>query len=155
MKFSWMDYALEDTVESWIDEETKSLTGLSEGFHAFFDYWKDNEEQDSMYNENFWCKIISKDEQPLAVIAFGLWDDSINIMELILMQCDRNKGYGPQIIQELLDESQWICGYPIFRANTSILEHNIPAQKAFKKVGFKFQYADEDLGIWHYTYIKQ
>ena len=84
MSFVWCDYNPQTMryVESWLDPEAISSTGLDQGFRAFFEYWAN--EEGYIAGENFWCKVISENDKPCAVLAFCQDKDRLIIMEFIV-----------------------------------------------------------------------
>ncbi len=152
MKYRWIDYtsAHAPIVESWIDEIAKKYTGCDDGWEDYFNYWK-NDSQTQM-GENFWGKVICREDVPIAVISVGYHENRFTVSEFIVAPEHRNKGYGSDILMELLAEGEIILGRSIESAFAVIFPDNIPSQKAFEKASFRFESAHPDGDAWYYTY---
>lgn len=150
MKFIWTDYNPDSMVyvEAWLDNDAVKATGIDDGFQDFFEYWKN----ESIPNENYWCKVVFENDTPFAVIAIGKNECKHIIMELVVAPHQRNKGKGTLILKELLKESKIILGQEIKSAEAVIFPSNPASQKAFEKAGFAFDYAHEDGDALYYTY---
>ena len=134
--FDWQDYTKNHAplVESWLDADTVRLTGLDEGFDEFFRYWRT--ESDPLRGELFWCKLVSENRHPLAVIAYGYFKETVTIMEIILDPNVRGQGKGTAIIQEFIkNAAKWIK-QPISLFVAVVFEDNPASQKTFCKLGF-------------------
>lgn len=152
MKFNWTDYDISmQFVEAWLDNETIKATGLDDGFKAFYEYWK----SESISNENFWCKVVSENDNPIAVIAIGKNESKHTIMEYVVKPEERNKGKGTQLLKELLENSTNISGQEITSAEAVIFPSNPASQKAFEKAGFVFSHAHEDGDALYYSFTKK
>lgn len=83
MKYIWQDYTPEtmEYIEEWLDADAVRMTGLDDGWRDFYEYWKND--AGCTLGSNFWCKTISDSKQPFAIIAFGLLEDAVTIMELL------------------------------------------------------------------------
>lgn len=150
MNFEWTDYNPDTMsfVENWIDDEAVNATGLDDGFKTFYEYWK----SESIPDENFWCKVVFKNNKPFAVIAIGKNEGKHIIMELIIKPEDRNKAKGTQLLKELLENSTNILGQEITTAEAVIFPSNPASKKAFEKAGFVFSHAHEDGDALYYFY---
>ncbi|MDE7297428.1 MAG: GNAT family N-acetyltransferase [Lachnospiraceae bacterium] len=145
MKYIWQDYIPEamEYIETWLDEGAVRTTGLDDGWKYFYEYWKN--EDDCTLGENFWCKVVFEDGQPFGAVAFGLWEGSITIMELLIAPQLRGQGRGTALLQELLRDAVSIIGQPIRRATAVVFLTNPASQRAFEKSGFVFDYEHRDL----------
>jgi len=150
--FTWIDYSTtyKGVVETWLDEEAKRFTGCDDGFEEYYNYWVN--EADTQLGENFWAKVICKENTPVGIIVFGMWDDLFNVSEYIISPDDRGKGIGSAALAELMLESKMILGVEITEACAVIYPNNIPSQKAFEKAGFKFESEHPDGDAWNYKY---
>ena len=148
MIFKWIDYTYKDDVliDSWLDEEAVRLTGLEDGWRAFYDYWA-NELKDG-----YWCKVVYFDDTPIAIIFFDYNPeiDSYHISEFVVRPEYRGKGYGTKILNELLDCSEDIFGHKIEHSNAVIFRDNVASRKAFMNAGFILVGTDEDGNTEYY-----
>lgn len=134
--FQWEDYRSEyaAVVDSWLDAQTVRATGLDEGFDAFYQYWK--READPMQKKYFCCKIVSEERQPVAVVAFSYYQQTVVIMEIVMDPIRRGQGRGTAIINELVDHAAHWIGQPISVFEAVIFPHNTVSQNVFYKAGF-------------------
>ncbi len=151
MNFTCRDYHPETMryIENWLDESAVKSTGLDDGFHAFYEYWAN--EDGFVVGENFWCKVVFENDEPLAVIAFCLYEEKINIMEIVVVPAKRGQGRGSKILKELLENGQ-IIGFVIHKSEAVIYPNNIASQKAFEHAGFKYHHTNEDGDAMYYVY---
>ena len=154
MRFQWIDYnnKYADLVNSWLDEEAKQYTGCDDGWEPFYEYWKNDGE--TILGETFWCKLITDDNIPFAVIALGLYGNTYTIMEYVVDPQRRGTGYGTSGLRELLRNSSFIIGKNINCAEAIIYPNNIASQKVFEKAGFVFDHVHPDGDAYYYTYRK-
>lgn len=151
MKFNWADYNISmDFVETWIDEEAVRATGLDDGFRDFYEYWKN----ESIPGKNYWCKIVSENNTPFAVVTVGKDEHRFIFMEFLISPNMRNQGKGTLVLKELLSDSNAILGQKIESAEAVIFPSNPASQKAFEKAGFVFSYADDDGDALYYVFHK-
>lgn len=152
MRFTWHDYEFqyEAIVESWLDADAKRFTGCDDGWNSFYEYWKNDDE--TILNENYWCKVICEGDVPIAVIAISLYQSAFTAMEYIVAPERRGKGYGFTALKELLDNGTAIIGKDITQAEAVIYPNNIASQKVFEKAGFTFDHAHTDGDSWYYKY---
>ena len=152
MRFQWIDYApeYEDAVESWLDEDAVRFTGLDEGFREYFRYLI--HDPDTKYGENFWVKILLEKEQPVGIMAVGLWENCFILSEIVIAASRRGNGIGSAAIREWIDCSDAIVGVPCENAKAVIFPSNTASQKAFEKAGFRFVSAHPDGDAWYYEY---
>ena len=143
MNFVWRDYIPKTMgyIENWLDECTVKSTGLDDGFRNFYEYWA-NEDGFSV-GENFWCKVVSQNDDPFAVIAFCQHENKIIIMEIVVEPKKRGHGLGTKLLKELLD-SEEIIGFAIQKSEAVIFPSNIASQKAFVNAGFRHHHTHED-----------
>lgn len=155
MKYQWSDYAKEHEalVDSWLDDEAVRQTGLDSGWDDFFEYWKNDSEMS--LGENYWCKIISHQGTPFAVMALSVWKGEFLIMEYVVDPKMRGKGLGSSALRELLDFGDCIVSTGIEQASAVIFPANKSSQKAFEKAGFYFLSADPDGDAFNYSYKKR
>lgn len=151
MKYAWHDYdpGVMGYVETWLDASAVRSTGLEEGFRSFYEYWAG--EEGFVLGENFWCKVISDSEGPFAVVALCLYEGSVNVMEILVAPEKRGRGYGADLLRELLHHEQ-ILGFPVHKSEALIFLSNAPSQKAFEKAGFQYQRTHEDGDAVYYCY---
>ncbi len=153
MKYKWIDYNAETMgyVETWIDDLAVRMTGLDDGWQDFYEYWFNYEHNE--LGENFWCKVICEDENPFAIIALGMSDGNLVIMELVVRPDMRNKGKGASLLKELIENSKIILNTEVGKAEAIIYPSNIASQKSFEKAGFVFE-SNEDGDAITYVYNK-
>ena len=102
LKYGWVDYSKDyrEIVESFLDDEAIKSTGCDDGFEAFYTYWMS--EEDTRLNENFWFKVISTDQKPIAIIAIAKsQQNEFTVSEFIIAPTERRKGHGKAILKEL------------------------------------------------------
>lgn len=152
VKYRWVEYTSEYAmlVESWIDDTTRKFTGCDEGWEDYFNFWK-NDPQTQM-GVNFWGKVVFLNSVPIAVISLALSDQKLVISEFIVAPTHRRRGFGSEILQELLAHGDEILGFAISTARAVIFPNNIASQKAFEKANFTFQSAHPDGDAWYYNY---
>lgn len=149
MNFNWIDYDVTmDFVETWLDKEAVRVTGLEDGFRDFYEYWKN----ENIPGTNYWCKVVSENEKPFAVITIGKDKENFIFMEFVIAPDKRNQGKGTLILKELISDSKSILGKEIESAEAVIFPSNPASKKAFEKAGFKFSHADEDGDALYYIY---
>ena len=151
MSFIWCDYNPDTTdfIENWLDNSAVESTGLDEGFRAFYEYWAS--EDGFVVGENFWCKVISENGKPVAVIAFCLHEHTILIMEMVVDPQERGRGVGTQLLKELLGDKEMI-GFVIQKSDAVIFPSNIASQKAFENAGYQYHHTYEDGTAMYYVY---
>ncbi len=154
MKYIWKDYDPCEMgfVEKWIDKNTVKLTGLDDGFNEFYRYWYN--EKETVPGENFWCKVVYDNEIPIAVLALGLHNNSVTVMELIVDNRKRSRGIGTAILTEIINESECIIGRKIEKSDAVIYPGNKASKRAFEKAGYVFDCADEDGDALYYVYVR-
>ena len=152
MKFKWVDYSelFINTVESWLDKEAVRFTGMDDGFDEYYRYWLN--QNDTIYGENYWVKVILSEEKPIGVIAIFLWDGNFSISEFIVSPNYRGKGFGSAALSEFIGNSEIIVGVGCKIVKAVIYPNNIQSQKCFEKVGFQFISAHPDGDSWNYEY---
>ena len=152
MNFKWVDYNPDTMkyVEKWLDRKAVKLTGMDDGFHDFYEYWAN--EEGFIVGENYWCKVVSEDEKPFAVIALSLYEGVTYIMEVLVAPKMRGKGKGTKVIRELLENGKAIIGFNIQKAEATIFSSNEASQKAFSKAGFKYKSTHEDGDAMTFVY---
>lgn len=152
MKFIWTNYIPETMsfVETWLDAEAIRVTGIDDGFRDFYEYWN----SENIPDETFWCKVVSENDIPFAVIAIGKNEGNHIIMELVIKPEERNKGKGTQLLKELLENSSTILGHEIKSAEAVIFPSNPASQKAFEKANFIFAHAHKDGDALYYSFTQ-
>lgn len=149
--FVWCDYdpITMGYIEKWLDESAVKSTGLDEGFRAFYEYWA--KEEGFSVGENFWCKVVFENDNPLSVIAFCQHEQKIIIMEIVVAPEFRGQGIGTRLLRELL-ESEEIVGFVIQKSEAVIFPTNTASQKAFENAGFQYHHTHEDGNSMLYVY---
>lgn len=153
MNFTWLDYNPQtmDYIENWLDESAVKSTGLDEGFRDFYAYWA--KEDGYAVGENYWCKVVCEKDEPVAVIAFGLYEGKMTIMEIVVAPEKRGQGCGSRLLKELL-ECEEILGFAVQKAEAVIFPDNTASQRAFEKAGFFRHHTYEDGSAMLYVYEK-
>lgn len=154
MKYDWKDYSKDyrDAVESFLDDEAIQNTGCDDGFEAFYDYWIGD--ADTRLNENFWFKVISTDQKPIAIIAIAKSpQNEFTVSEFIVAPNERKVGHGKAILKELLSNSSTILGERIDLARAVIFPSNIASQRAFAGAGFDFSFTHPDGDALYFEFI--
>ena len=151
MDFEWVDYDPQtmEYVESWLDDSAVKCTGLDDGFRDFYAYWAS--EDGYVVGENFWCKVVCEKGQPFAVLAFGLHEAKIILMEIVVAPEKRGRGMGTKLLKELLN-SEEILGFTIQKSEAVIFPDNTASRKAFEKAGFSLHHTYEDGSAMLYVY---
>lgn len=153
MEFVWHDYNPNTMgyIENWLDESAVKATGLDEGFQKFYESW--TSEDGFIIGKNFWCKVVSENGEPFAVIAFCQHELKAIIMEIVIEPKKRGQGKGTKLLRELL-ECKELLDFAIQKSEAVIYPDNIGSQKAFENAGFQHHYTHEDVdGIsMHYVY---
>ena len=151
MNLTWLDYDPETMgyVESWLDEAAVKATGLDEDFLSFYEYWANEDGFDP--GENYWCKVVSQNGQPFAVIALCRDGDKVLIMELVVAPEKRGRGRGTELLNALLTGDD-ILGFIIHSCEAVIFPGNTASQKAFENAGFRHHHTHEDGSAFYYRY---
>lgn len=153
MNFVWRDYnpATMDFVENWLDETAVRLTGLDEGFRAFYEYWAN--EDGFAVGENYWCKVIFENDEPFGVIALCRYKSKTSIMEVLIAPGKRGQGKGSALLRELLSCEE-ILGFFIQKGVAFIYPNNTASRKAFENAGFQYldHRKDDDGDSMRYIY---
>lgn len=146
MGFIWLDYDPETMgyVENWLDEAAVKSTGLDEGFRGFYAYWA--KEEGFAVGENFWCKVVCQQENPVAVIAFCRYEDNTDIMEILVKPKKRGQGIGTELLREFLES------FAVQKSEAVIFPGNIASQKAFEKAGFRYHHGHKDGTAIYFVY---
>lgn len=151
MNFVWRDYNPETMgfIENWLDESAIRSTGLDEGFRNFYEYWA-NEDGFSV-GENFWCKVVSQNDDPFAVVAFCQHENKMIIMEIVVAPEKRGHGLGTKLLKELLG-SEEIVGFAIHKSEAVIFPDNLASRNAFVNAGFQHHHTHEDGTAMYFVY---
>lgn len=151
MQYKWKDYIPEtmDFVECWLDALAVHFTGLDDGWQDFYEYWLN--EEHSILGKNYWCKVVYENETPFAVVALGINDGTLIIMELVVKPDMRNKGMGTLLLKELMENGKAILNEDIQKAEAVIYPSNVASQKVFEKSGFIYG-SNEDGDAITYIY---
>ena len=153
MDFIWQDYDPQtmEYIENWLDEDAVKSTGLDDGFREFYEYWAS--EDGYAVGENFWSKVVFEEDLPFAVIAFGLYEGKVTIMEIVVAPEKRGRGRGTKLLKELM-ECEEILGFSIEKAEAVIFPDNTASRSTFEKAGFFHHHTYEDGSAMLYTYEK-
>lgn len=151
MSFIWQDYCPEtmEYVEKWLDANAVSTTGMDEGFRSFYEYWAN--EDGFVLGQNFWCKIVCTDNEPVAVVALNMYEGKMTVMEIVVAPEKRGHGLGSLILKELMQNKQ-ILGFTIKTSEAAIYTNNVASQKAFQNAGFRHDRTHEDGDTLYYLY---
>lgn len=152
MNFEWLDYTSEysSIVDSWLDNEAIKMTGIDDGWD---NYWRASLEDSKNYPGcKEFCKAVSENGVPFAVIKFGCYCGEATLAEIIVDPKQRGRGRGSKVIKELLLNHKLLLGEKTDKFTAVIFPSNVASQKAFEKAGFRFEYAHEDGDALYYTY---
>ncbi len=151
MNFVWLDYQPKtmEYVEKWLDADAVATTGMDEGFRSFYEYWVN--EDGFILGQNFWCKIVCADNEPLAVVALNMYEEKVTVMEIVVAPEKRCHGLGSRILKELMQNEQ-ILGFTISTSEAAIYPNNVASQKAFENAGFRYDRTHEDGDTLYYLY---
>jgi predicted GNAT superfamily acetyltransferase len=151
MNFTWIDYnpATMEYIENWLDADAVRSTGLDEGFRTFYEYWV--QEDGYVVGENFWCKVVCEQDEPVAVIAFTRYENVMTIMEIVVAPEKRGQGRGTKLLSELF-ESEEVLGFSVLKSEAVIFPSNIGSRKAFENAGFQHHHTYDDGSAMLYAY---
>ena len=143
MKYSWQDYNPEtmEYVENWLDEHAIRMTGIDDGFRDNYEYWANDGEH--IVGENYWCKVVFQNSQPIAIIALSLYGQKIIMMELLVEPRKRGQGIATKLLAQLLENKE-ILGFSIQESEAVIFPNNTASQKAFQNACFHYHHTHED-----------
>ena len=148
----WIAYgdAFAQTVNSWLDEEAVSMTGLDSGWDA---YWQAVKEDAVHFPgcQDF-CKLIFVGERPCAAVCFGTFQDTLTISELVVDPKLRGQGIGTRLLIELTDMAKNQKFGSVKCLTAVVFLQNTASQKAFQKAGFRLSGKTEDGVDLIYTY---
>ena len=152
MRYIWKDYSSKNSilVNSWLDAEAVSMTGLDDGFDAYVNAL--NEDSANFPGSKNHFKVIFEEDNPIAAVVYGIYQSIVTVAEIIVAPNERGKGKGSQVIKELLQICNDLTDEDIKQFTAVIFPNNIPSQKAFEKAGFHFDHAHEDGDAWYYVY---
>ena len=152
MGFVWRDYSPEAMgyIENWLDDVAIKSTGLDNGFRDFYEYYWANEDG-FVVGQNFWCKVIFENDEPIACIAFCYHECKITIMEFVVKPEKRSQGNGSKVLKQLF-ECKEIIGLDIQKSEAVIFPNNIASKRAFENAGFKYHHTHEDGDASYYVY---
>lgn len=152
MTYQWTDYSPDyvSVIETFLDVTARTFTGCDEGWQEYCDCLL--KEPSICFGKNFWTKVISLNERPIAVIALGMDEGRLTISEFIVSPEMRNQGHGTAILRELLRYTQEILGVSFQQAVAVIFPNNQASQRAFEKAGFIFESSHPDGDAWYYVY---
>lgn len=143
MIYTWKDYNKNEMefVENWLDDKARANTGIDDGWYAEYDYWTNADGQtpecDRMQpGVNYWNKLVSLGDTPIAVVELSCYEGKHHIMEIIVAPHKRSHGHGTAILQELLAHGDQIIGSWINYATSVVFTKNIASRRAFEKTGF-------------------
>ncbi len=148
----WVDYEDQHAqiVDSWLDRDTVSMTGLDIGWSA---YWQ------AVQNDalNFpgckdYCKLVYVGVAPCAVISFGVYQKVLTISEIIVDPRFRGKGIGTRMLLQLVEMARNLVFGSVNVLSAVVYPQNVASQKAFRNAGFQFETRTDDGVDLIYTY---
>ena len=153
MRYEWRDYTTEDAacVNGWMDDEAVYYTGCDDGWDDYITYMM----QESYVRPgcNFWCKLITNGNEPMAAAALYLSEEQeLCISELVVAPQVRGSGHGRALLRELLDNTKTILGCDIKGASAVIFPSNLASIRAFSGAGFSMTHAHPDGDALYYRY---
>ena len=136
-------------MDSWLDENAVAMTGLD---MSWDDYWH-AVQADAV---NFpgckdFCKLVSENGVPIAVICYGCYEGIATISELLVSPACRGKGVGTRILRELIANCDAWLGERPKRITAVVFPENLASQRAFLKAGFVLDHSNEDPAALHYV----
>ena len=151
MGLIWKDYDPGNMgyIEDWLDGTAVRSTGLDEGFRAFYGYWAN--EDGFLPGENYWCKVVCRDGEPVAVIALCEYEGKVTVMELVVAPRKRGLGLGTKLLKGLLQDGSAI-GFVIEKGEAVIFPGNKASQRVFEEAGFRYHHTHEDGDALYYIY---
>ncbi len=153
MKYNWKDYnaVYSEIINSWLDSEAISMTELDEDFDSYVNAVT----EDSANFPNTEFKVIFQGDSPIAVAVYGIYNEVVTVMEIVVAPNERGKGKGSEIIRELLQICNESFDETVKQFRVVIFPNNIASQKAFEKAGFRFESAHEDGDAWYYVFDEE
>ncbi len=150
MQFNWKPYRDVDAslVDSWIDDDAISQTGLEDGWKSFYDYWM----RESPGEGKDCCFLISQDDLPFAVMYLAITGGEITISEYIVAPDKRGKGYGTAVLIELLENRAHLLNIPGSLVKAVVFPGNLASAKALEKAGFVLASGHLNDDVFHYEY---
>jgi len=153
MKFEWIMYSdtYEELVESWMDEETRRLSGCEDGWSDFYRYWIC--EEGIRAGKNFWALLVCESGIASALFVLGKAPDSVyTVMECFTAPQKRRQGIGTAALAELLEHGEEIIGEKIEEALAVIFPDNTASRKMFSRAGFYLDSVHPDGDVLYYRY---
>ena len=137
-------------LESWLDDEAKRFTGISDGWEDYYAYWAQEEGVEE--GESFWVLLAGEEDMQIAFVLGQSPDGMITVSECFADPNLRGKGIGTEAFCELLDESECIIGKTISKAHAVVYPNNHAARRFFEKCGFKMTGVHPDGDALFYDY---
>ena len=153
VRYRFLKYTPEHTAiaESFFDEEARRMTGCDDGWEDYYSYYMSEESVEKL-EEDFWCRLVYLDGQPLGILAFGIHEGTLTVSEFVISPEMRGKGHGNAILTDFLEEYTVNCGLDYERAMAVIYPENTASRRAFEKAGFVFDSAHPDGDALYYIY---
>lgn len=83
MRFEWRDYDdfEKAIIEAWLDPNARKMTGIDGSFEEEYKYWRD--ENDSRSDSELWCKVVFRDDIPVAVLLIGCNENEFTLSDYV------------------------------------------------------------------------
>ena len=151
--FRWLDYEDQyaQLLDSWLDEEAVSMTGLDDGWA---DYWQAVKEDAVNFPgcEDF-CKVIFAGNLSCAVICFGTFQNTLTISEIVVNPKLRGHRIATRLLSDLVEMAQKHVFGDLNRLSAVIYPQNMISQRAFQNAGFRPEGKTDDGVDLIYSYI--
>lgn len=151
--FQWYDYEYKHAqlVNSWLDEEAVTMTGIDDGWDA---YWQAVKEDSVNFPgcEDF-CKVIFDHAVPFAAVCFGIYHNVMTISEIIVAPEFRGQGRGSRLLAELVATARKHGNDTVDRVTAVVFPSNAASQRAFRKAGFYLEQKTDDGIDLIFTYL--
>lgn len=142
--FQWVDYESKyaQLIDSWLDEEAVSMTGLDMGWDA---YWLALKEDAANYPgcADF-CKVVFENSMPFAAVCYGIYQNTMTVSEIVVAPELRGNGMGTRVLSELTGIAKGFGPDVVSRITAVVFPQNIASQWAFRKAGFHLEKKTDD-----------
>lgn len=149
----WVDYddKYAQLVDSWLDHEAISMTGLDTGWDVYWEAVKDDAVNFQGCKD--FCKVILDNGIPCAAVCFGIFQNTLTISEIVVDPRFRGRRIGTKVLAELVNMAKNHTFDSLNRLTAVIYPQNVASQKAFRNAGFHYERKTDDGVDLIYSYI--